>query len=125
MKLSAFLTVKAIVCFVFAVCELLLTATLVSMLGGRADAWVVFMTRTVGATFVGIGLICWFARKAAHSELRQGVLLALFIADSIGFLVSLLAQISGVTNTLGWGIVLIWLLLAAGLGYFRFVKPAA
>jgi len=124
MKQSAFLTIKAIVCFVFAALELLVPATLVSMLGGSAAPEAVYMTRTVGAAFVGIGLICWSASKAARSDLRQGILLALFIGDTIGFLVSLLGQLSGTTNTMGWGIVAIWLLLAVGLGYFRFMQPA-
>lgn len=124
MKLSAFLTVKAIVCFVFAVELLFLPAMFVATLGGTALPDTIFFARTVAACFVGIGLICWFARKAAQSELRQDILLALFIGDTIGFLVSLLAQLSAVTNALGWGIVVIWLALAAGLGYFRFLKPA-
>lgn len=124
MKLSAFLMIKAIVSFIFAAVELLVPATLVSLLGASASPALLFMTRTLGAAFVAIGLVCWFASKAAHSELRQGVVLALFCCDTLGFLVSLMAQLSAVMNTLGWGIVLIWLLLAAGLGYFRFLKPA-
>jgi hypothetical protein len=124
MKVSTFLTIKAIVCFVFAVALLFLPATFVASMGGTASPDTVLFERTVGACLVGIGLICWFARKAAQSELRQGILLALFIGDTIGFLVSLLAQLAAVTNALGWVDVAVWLFLAAGLGYFRFLKPA-
>ena len=124
MKLGTFLTIKAIVCFFFAVAMLLLPATFVSSMGGTASPDTILFARTVGACFVGIGLICWFAKNAAHSDLRQGILLALFCADTIGFVVSLLAQLAAVTNALGWIDVAIWLFLAAGLGYFRFLKPA-
>jgi hypothetical protein len=124
MKLSTFLTIKAIVCFLFAAEMLLLPAMLITTLGGSASPDAIFFARSAGACLVGIGLICWFARNAARSELRQGILLALFIGDTIGFLVSLLAQLAAVANAMGWVIVAVWLLLAAGLGYFRFLKPA-
>lgn len=124
MKVSTFLTIKAIASFIFAALELLAPATLISLMGGRAEPVTVYVMRTLGAAFVGIGLICWFTRNAARSALRQGVLLALFCADSVGFIVALWAQLAGLTNALHWAIVVIWLLLAAGLGYFRFLKPA-
>jgi hypothetical protein len=123
MKLSTFLTIKALVCFIFAVVLLLLPATFVASMGGAAAPETVLFARTVGACLVGIGLICWFGKNAAHSDLRQGILLALFCGDTIGFIVSLLGQFSGAANALGWMDVVIWLLLAAGLGYFRFMKP--
>jgi hypothetical protein len=122
MKLSTFLTIKALVCFFFAVALLFLPAMFLSTMGGTASPDAILFARTVGACFVGIGLICWFAKNAAHSDLRQGILLALFCADTIGFVVSLMGQLSAVTNSLGWIDVVIWLLLAAGLGYFRFLK---
>ena len=79
------------------------------------------MTRFFGACLIGIGLICWFDKSADYKAL-QGITLALFIGDTIGFIVALLGQLNGLMNSLGWIIVAIWLVLAFGLGYFRFFK---
>jgi hypothetical protein len=44
---------------------------------------------------------------------------------AIGFIVALLAQLSGVMNAFGWSAVGIYLLLALGYGYFLRIKPGA
>jgi hypothetical protein len=49
--------------------------------------------------------------------------LAIFVGDTIGFIVALLAQLAGTVNALGWLIVALYLLLALGFGYFQFSKP--
>jgi len=38
--------------------------------------------------------------------------------------VTLIAQLTGLFNLLGWGIVAIYMFFAAGYGYFWFAKPA-
>ena len=74
-----------------------------------------------GAFLLGIGLICWFSAKEGRSELRQNVILSLFICDSVGFVAALLGQLAGVANALGWLNVALFLVLALGLGYYRFM----
>jgi len=76
-----------------------------------------------GAMLVGIALICYLASNATASVLRKKVILSLFVADSIGFILALIAQLSGKMNGLGWILVVLWLVLALGLGYFAFLKP--
>jgi hypothetical protein len=125
MKLSTFLAVKAVISLVFAIAFVLIPATYLSWGGVTLDAAGTCMARFFGVGLLGIGLVCWFLRSAADSEARQGILLSLFITDTVGFIVNLLAQLSGLWNALGWINVAIWLLLALGLGYFRFLKPSA
>ena len=76
-----------------------------------------------GAMLVGIAILCYFAGNATASDLRKKVILSLFVADAIGFIVALIAQLSGKMNGLGWILVVLWLVLALGLGYFSFLKP--
>jgi hypothetical protein len=76
-----------------------------------------------GAMLVGMASICYFASDAKASPLRKKVILSLFVADTIGFILALIAQLSGKMNGLGWILVLLWLVLALGLGYFAFLKP--
>lgn len=123
MKLSTFLIVKAIVCFLFAIGYIVIPVTTGSIYDITLDSDGIVMARFFAALLVGIGLILWLCRNADWNVLK-GITLSLFIADTIGFIIALVAQLSGVMNSLGWIIVAIWLLLALGLGYFRFLKPA-
>jgi hypothetical protein len=75
------------------------------------------------AMLVGIAILCYFASNATASELRKKVILSLFVADTIGLVLALIAQLGGKMNGLGWILVVLWLVLALGLGYFSFLKP--
>ena len=122
MKLSSFLVVKAVISLAFGIVFALAPALGMSLYGVTLDAAGIVMARFLGASLIGIGLICWLERNAALQAL-QGITLALCIADTIGFVAALLGQLSGAFSALGWVNVVIWLLLALGLGYFRFLKP--
>lgn len=124
MKLSSFLVVKAVISLAFGIVFALMPAAAVSLYGTTLGPAGILMTRFLGACLIGIGLICWLDRNADPKAL-EGVTLALCIGDTVGFIVALLGQLSGSMNTLGWVNVVIWLLLALGLGYFRFLKPSA
>ena len=124
MKLSNFLVVKAVISLAFGIAFALVPAAVMSLYGVTLDLGGAFMARFLGACLVGIGLICWLDRNA-DPQVLQGITLALCIGDTVGFIVALLGQLSGLANALGWVNVVIWLLLALGLGYFRFLKPSA
>ena len=122
MELRKFLTIKALISIIFGLLFLLFPAFSMAMFGVSLDAVGVVMTRYFGVGMLGIGLICSFYRGKDFRALSD-LLLALFITDTLGFIVALSAQLSGLLNFLGWLVVLIWLLLAVGLGYFRFSRP--
>jgi hypothetical protein len=82
----------------------------------------ILMARLMGAAFLSFTGITWFARNSEESEARRAIVLGLFISFAIGFVVSLMAQLSGIVNELGWSTVAIYLLLSLGYGYFQFVK---
>lgn len=124
MKLGSFLAIKAVISLVFGLLFALLPAVAMSLYGVQLDAAGIVMARYFGACLIGIGLICWLNRSG-DAQLLQNITLSLCIADTIGFIVALMAQLSGLINALGWINVIIWLLLALGLGYFRFLKPAS
>ena len=124
MRLSNFLVVKAVISLAFGIAFALVPAAVMSLYGVTLDLGGAFMARFLGACLIGIGLICWLDRNADPQAL-QGITLALCIGDTVGFIVALLGQLSGLANALGWVNVVIWLLLALGLGYFRFLKPSA
>jgi len=121
MSLGVFLKIKSVISVCFAVCQLFLGSLLLPLYGVTLDRAGSLFLHWTGSFLLGIGLICWFTSKAEKSDLRQGVLLSIFICDSIGFVAALLAQLAGVMNVLGWSNVALFLVLALGLGYYRFL----
>jgi len=101
----------------------LMTETYASIYGvSLADKDAIFMAQLLGAALLSYGFVAWFARDAGASDARSAIVLGFFLSLAIGFVFALLAQLSGVLNTLGWVIVGLYFLLALGFGYFQFVK---
>jgi len=124
MKLRALMVVNAIVAGLFGIAFVIIPGQSLSQYGFTADPVLELMFQLLGAAFIGFGVLTWAARNATDSEACRAILLALFVGDLIGFVITLIAQLSGIVNSLGWSSVAIYLLLALGWGYFRFLKPA-
>jgi hypothetical protein len=93
-----------------------------SIFGATLAAGGVFAAREYGASMMGNLMLTWFARNSQESDARWAIVLALFIYDAIGFIVALIAVLAGSVNALGWLIVVLYLLLALGFGYFLLPK---
>ena len=121
MKLSHFLSVKAIISLLFGVILVAVPVAFMSVFGVVLDPAGSVMARLLGAMLVAVGLICWAERSKEPNQLK-GITFSLFVGDSIGLVILLMAQLAGMFNALGWVNVALWLLLVLGLGYFRFVQ---
>ncbi len=84
-----------------------------------------YVAQLFGVSLVGFAFLTWLAKNATDSDARKAIVLALFVSDSVGFIVALIGQLEGVVNSLGWSTVAIYLLLALGFGYFQFARPAS
>jgi len=122
MKLSTLFVINAILALLFGLGFLLIPTTLVSFYGIQLDAAAVYVARLLGAAYLGYAIISWlFQNSKAASEVRTFVL-TLFVTESLAFVVSLVYQLQGLANALGWSTVVIFLLMAAGFGYFYWKK---
>ncbi len=124
MKLSTLMIINAVVAGVFGVAFLLVPDQVASLYDVEVSEILTFVIRLLGAAFVEIAGVTWFARNADDSAARRAIVLALCIGNAVGFVVALIGQINNVVAAVGWGNVAIYLLLALGYGYFQFVKPA-
>ena len=126
MKLSQLMSIKAVITLIFGIGFVLVPKAVMALYGVTLDPGGAMMTQFFGASFLLLSIVLWFARNAPYSEVTlQALLLAVVIGDAIGFIIALLAQLSGLPNALGWLNVALYLLLTLGFGYFRFVKKAA
>ena len=118
MKLKTMLIIKALVCLCLGIPILLVPDFTYSIFGATLAAGGVFAAREYGASMMGNLMLTWFARNSQESESRWAIVLALFVYDAIGFIVAMIAVLSGAVNSLGWLIVVLYLFLALGFGYF-------
>jgi hypothetical protein len=122
MKLKTLLIIKAFVCLCLGIPILLVPNFIYSIFGATLTAGGVFAAREYGASMMGILLLTWFARNSQESDARWAIILALFVYDAIGVIVTLVAILSSAVNPLAWLVVALYLFLALGFGYFLLPK---
>ena len=119
MKLSHVYIFNTIVAIVYAIGLLIVPATVMTLHGISTDPSTLLMARYFGVALVGIGLTTWLARNSDNSQAKDAITLGFMISYIVGFVVSLQATLIGQMNAVGWLPVVIYLVLTAGLGYFR------
>jgi hypothetical protein len=124
-KLKHLFIVHSIVALIHGGGFVLVPKALMSLYGvSLADTSATYVARLFGAALLIYCFVAWFARNAQDSEARQAITLGFFLTGIIGFVVSLVGQLSGVMNALGWLVVGLYLVIVGvGYGYFHFVKP--
>ena len=125
MKLKHVLIINAIIALCYALGELFVPQTLGSIygLGGTFNPELLLTARLFGWGLLAVGLICALVANTPPSEAKQAIVKALFIAQTVGVIISVMGTISGVFSAMGWSAVIIYLFFAAGFGYFGFIKP--
>jgi ABC-type transport system involved in multi-copper enzyme maturation permease subunit len=116
-------TVASIVAFVFGLGFVFMPAQLTTFYNVTLNEGGIFIGQLFGAALIGFGVLNWFGRHFTDEQAQQGLVNANMVGDAIGFIFSLLGQLSGSTgaNALGWSTVLIYLLLTLGFAYLRFL----
>ena len=125
MTFRTMMIIKAVVCLSLGVPIPIAPIFLYSLFGASLNAGGVFAAREYGASLIGNLMLTWFARNAVESDARRAIALALCVYDAIGFVVTLMAQFSGVLGPLGWFAAAIYLFFAIGFGWFLFPHKKA
>jgi hypothetical protein len=122
MKFKTLMISKAIVCLGFGPLLLFLPAQLLNLLGTTYGPGTALTAREYGAALIGNLFLTWLARNAEDSVPRRAIIWHLFVYDAIALIATLMIQISGGLNVLGWGIVAVYLFFTIGFGYFLLPK---
>ncbi len=124
MKLSYWMAAKAIIEAVFGVGFVLMPRIAASYFGMDLTPAGVLMGQLFGTAFIFGSIVAWLARNA-RSDVVQPILIGIVVSNAIGFVVTLMATLSGVWNVLGWLPVALYLVFGLAFAYFLFVKPVA
>jgi fatty-acid desaturase len=118
MRFKTLMTIKAIVSLILGVLILLVPDFIYSLFGAALAAGGVFAAREYGSSLIGNMILAWVARSAQKSNARLAIILALFIYDGLGALVTLIAIMIGALNVWAWFVFLIYLFFTLGFGYY-------
>jgi hypothetical protein len=122
MKLGNLLMAGAVVTLIFGLSLVFIPVALFSLYGITVTDAGIVLARLFGAAFLGFTVLNWSARNAADSEVLRGIVLANLLMDAVGFVVTLLGQLAGLANALGWSFVALYLLFGLGFAYFQFMR---
>lgn len=125
MKFKTMMIIKAIVCLAFGILILFFPTFLYNIFGIKlSGVGATYPAQQYGASLFGNLLLALLGRNAEESIGRKAITWALFVYDAIGFVISLILALSGQVSALIWGVVVLYLFLALGFGYFL-LKPSA
>ena len=123
MKLKYWMAAKAIVEVIFGIGFVLLPVALGSLFGMTLDPGGALMARLFGTAFIFGSIVLWLARNLTESDVAaRAIIIAVVVSNTIGFIVTLIASLSGVWNALGWLPVALYLVFGLAFAYFLFFK---
>lgn len=124
MKLSYWMAAKAIIEAIFGIGFVLMPAAVGTFFGMTLNPAGTLMAQLFGAAFIFGSVVLWMARNVPESDpAMRGIMTAVVISNIIGFVVTLLATLSGVWNVYGWLPVALYLVFGLAFAYFEFMKP--
>ena len=122
MKLNTLFTITGVVMIFFGGGFILLPTMVFSMYGVTLDANGIMLAHVAGAAVFALGVLAWLFRKNSDIQTGRWAATTLFTFFVIKTIVTLLAQLDGVFNVMGWSIVALDTLFVLGYVYFLFIK---
>ena len=121
MKVKTLMVIAAVLSVVFGLGFLIYPHTLMTTYGFKLDITGDWLTRFIAPGFVGIGVLNWLGRNLKGDGLRA-ILYSDVVFSVIGFLVTLIAHLSGLGNVFVWVTIIIYFLLTFGFVYFAITQ---
>jgi len=123
MKLRNLYLANSIIMLVLALGLILMTSVMVNLFGVNNGAETRTLSQLLGVGLVVSGMITLLAREVTDPMARSAINFSNLIADVLGVVVALNATLTGVFGWFGWLLVVVYLVLALGFGYFQFLAP--
>ncbi|MFH1184429.1 MAG: hypothetical protein V1755_05235 [Chloroflexota bacterium] len=126
MKLSLCMAAKAVIVAIFGIGFVLLAPIMLTLYGMDASPGTRLMAQLFGTAFIFEGIVLWLARNVDLDDAAgRAIVTGVVVSNAIGFIVCLMASLSGVWNALGWLSVALYLVFGLAFAYFLFLRPAA
>lgn len=117
MKVKHILILDAIVLLVFGIGFLFAPVWSMEFFGISLDTSGILMTELLAAAFLGFAVLDWMGRNYVVADDVRPLIVANFVMNAIGFVVTLLQRLDGVGNAWTWVPIVLFLLFALAFGY--------
>ena len=121
-NVSFWLKVNTIVLGLFGLGFLIAPSALGSSYAGGVNATTELALRYVGAAFLVLGIVSWFAAGAGGSSLQRWIVRAFALYAALGLVLDFTGMSSGVMTSMGYLNVAIDVIFLVAFGYFGFMR---
>jgi hypothetical protein len=119
MKLSTFAMIITILAAAFGLAFIFIPAQVATFYGLSLDAGGLWVSRYFGASLLFIAMIYWsYSHVSPAAKSWPKLLIFSIIYDVIQLILTTIALLSGVGNSMGWSSVILYAVLAIGSLYF-------
>ena len=126
MRLSYWMAAKAVVEVIFGIGFVLMPKFMGGTFGMNFDASAALMAQLFGAAFIFGSIVLWLARNVDLDDVAgRAIVVGVVVSNAIGFIVTLMASLSGVWNAMGWLPVALYLVFGLAFAYFLFFRAPA
>jgi hypothetical protein len=110
--------VSMIVEAIFGIGFILAPGAVLAPMGVTLNDVATTFARMFGSAIISFPILLWFARRSDKPEFRKGVVNSLFVYYLVSGILLLMTQLRGQMNAMGWGVVVLHVVLTVWFGYF-------
>ena len=125
MSAKLYLTITAILGFLYGLAFVFLPSQMGAIYGVPADPHTVLEVQFFGSALIWLGVVAWFAKDFRDWDAVRGVLIANVVGTIVGGGVNLLGTFQGLMNGMAWSSTVIYALLLVGGLYCLSAGPEA
>lgn len=110
-------SINGVVSIAYGIAGLVVPAALASAYGVEITDREGLVLRSLSASYLGLGVLCWVARGLADGAARRSIAIGALVSWGLSLPVALAGQLAGLVNTLGWSVVGLQLAFVLGWGW--------
>jgi len=123
MSLRNLFVATAVLGIIFGLAYLLVPEPVMRVFGTHSDAAGYLAARFFGGACLGLGVMAWLARERGEDS-EKALVPGFTIVFVLGTLLSIYGTLNGLFSSVGWVVVLIFLVYAVAFAYFEFAPSA-
>ena len=125
MNAKLFLTISAVIAFLYGLALLLITKGMSELFGIAPEAHITLSLRFFGAALVTLGIVQWFSKDFRDWDAVRSILISVTAGDVLVGLVNIWGTIRGLMNGLAWSSTILLIVLIIGALYCLMNRPAS
>jgi len=115
-------TVTFVVELIFALGFIIAPGTLLGTFGVEPSPFAISLARMLGSALLAFCTLLWYARGSKSTDLRTATIRSLFLYWLVSSVFLVIAQLTGIFNTMGWATVVMHVGFLIWYGTFAFKK---